>query len=88
MSSNTSPIFSPDTRRRLSRNMRVVNLIYQFLMVALSGINMLLISFNNAKSINIPDVYFEISTVVLSIVPVIWTNFLNICKKPDVGLRL
>ena len=88
MSTVSSPIFEAETRRRLNKGMRIANLIYQFLLVILGGMNALLISFNNAETINIPPLYFEISTVLLSIIPVIWTNMLNICKKPDVGLKI
>ena len=88
MSNVSSPIFEADTRRKLTKGMRIANLIYQFLMVILGGMNALLISFNSAETVNIPPLYFEISTVLLSIIPVIWTNLLNICKKPDVGLKI
>ena len=88
MSNSSSPIFEPETRRKLTKGMRVANLVYQFLMVVLGGLNAILISCNSAETINIPELYFELSTVLLSILPVIWTNMLNICKKPDVGLKI
>ena len=50
-------------------------------MLILGGINLFLISLNNSEDINIPRVYFEVLSVILSVVPVVWTNILDKLKE-------
>ena len=84
-SSSNSSAFSVGSRRKLSRRMKRINLGYQILMSFLFGANLFLITMTNS-TIDIPKLYFEISSALLSILPVVWSKILDACKEVDVGL--
>ena len=49
-------------------------------MLVLGGVNMFLISFDHNDDVHIPNVYFEVLSVILSVFPVVWTNILDKVK--------
>ena len=67
--------------RKLSRSMRKINLGYQMLMALLGAVNMVLIALNGSENVNIPEVYYEILSVVLAVLPVFWNNLLDRFKQ-------
>lgn len=79
-SPNISPIYKPKTIRKLSKNMRIENMIYQIFMVIASGITFMVIQLDN-NGISIRETVFKVYSVVIGVIPVIWSNILNLFKK-------
>ena len=50
-------------------------------MVLLSGVNMVLMMLKDNSSFHVPELYFEILSVALAAMPVIWNNILDVAKK-------
>lgn len=64
------------TSRKLSKNMRRANLVYQVLLSCLGGLNLVFIMLDF-----IPEEYFEVLSVLESVFPVVWTHILDACKQ-------
>ncbi len=75
-----SPICDKKTVRKLSKRMRIVNIIYQVIMV-LIGAAMFCMTQLNRNGIKINDVVFKVFSILCSVFPVVWTNLLNLFKK-------
>ena len=84
-SPSMSSALSTTTTRKLSRRMRIMNLIYQVFMAILFGVNLFLLTMTNS-TVKIPSLYFEISSTLLSILPVVWSKILDACKAVDVSV--
>ena len=67
--------------RKLPLPMKVANYIYQILMLALTCGNLALTVLNESDTIKLSDKYFEISTCVLSFLPLFWTKLLDTTKQ-------
>ena len=67
-----------DTRkRRLPKSLRIANLIYQIFMAVIAPfISLVLII-----STDIDALYYQILSFILPVIPVIWSNILDACKK-------
>ena len=76
---NTSP--SPNAKRKLSRNWRRANFVYQLTLGAIGGANVLLAALNGTESINVPLVYFEVLCVLESFIPLAWSKLLDMVKE-------
>ncbi|MBO4736487.1 MAG: hypothetical protein J5614_08865 [Paludibacteraceae bacterium] len=81
MSEASIDIISTNTRRRLSRGMRIANILYQFFLSCMFAVNCCLTSISQSGNVNIPRLYFEISSAVLALLPVLWSHMLDACKK-------
>ena len=86
MQASQSPPLGQALTRKLSRAMRVVNVIYQWCLLALSAVNIILIAIDNIDGVTISKVYFEIISVITALFPVIWSKFLDGCKKAEVPI--
>lgn len=75
-----SPLCDKKSVRKLSKGMRIANYIYQILMVVMSG-TMLLLGQLDSAGIHISESVFKVFSVVMGVIPVIWTNVLNLFKK-------
>ena len=85
MENRTSPVLTTETRRRLSKGMRVMNFFYKLTLALLSAINFTLIMFDRTvEKIHISETYFEVMSVVIAIVPIFWSGLLDSCKTIDV----
>lgn len=67
-------------RRKLPKPFRIANLVYQFVMIILTGVNTILVGVNASNIATIPAEYFEFFAVIATVIPVVWTNLLNECK--------
>ena len=80
-----SPVLTSKTRRKLSKGMRVANYFYQLCMGLLSGINFTLIMFDKTvETIHINKTYFEVMSVVIAVIPILWSKILDSCKSINV----
>ena len=81
MSETSSALLTTHTSRKLSRPMRIANMVYQLFMVAVSGINLLLLAIDKIDGVTIPELYFQIISVIIGVFPVVWSKFLDACKQ-------
>ena len=81
------PVLDVQTRRTLSKGMKVVNFFYKLLLGLLSAVNFTLIMFDKTvDSIHISETYFQIISVVIAIVPIFWSKLLDSCKSINVSV--
>ena len=83
-SSAPSPPLGHTVTRHLSRSLRVVNVIYQWCLILLSVVNLVLIAIDSINGVSVSKIYFEIISVISALFPVIWSKFLDGCKKAEV----
>ena len=50
-------------------------------MVFLGGVNLTLSLLNSSDTITIPEPYFEVLSVLLTVIPVFWSSVLDSCKE-------
>ena len=82
-----SPVISTQFRRSLTKSMRVVNFFYKLTLGLLSGVNFTMMMLNaNVKKIHISEFYFETMSVVLAVIPILWSYVLDSCK--DLNVRV
>ena len=84
---DVSPVISTQFRRSLTKSMRVVNFFYKLILGLLSGVNFTMMMLNaNVKKIHISEFYFETMSVVLAVIPILWSYVLDSCK--DLNVRV
>lgn len=81
-----SPPLGRAVTRHLSRSLRVMNVIYQWCLIALSAVNIILIAIDSINGVSVSKIYFEIISVITALFPVIWSKFLDGCKKAEVPI--
>lgn len=79
-SSPHSPLYHKRTVRQLTIGGRIANYIPQLIMIALSGMMLLLGQLDNA-GMHISETVFKVFNLVIGIIPIIWINLLNLFKK-------
>ena len=70
--------------RKIPRYLRRMNFAYEIIMVVLGTLNLFLSSLD--ETWHIPAKYFEVYSVISSILPVMWTKILDVSKKYDAAL--
>lgn len=63
-------------KRKLSKNMRRLNLVYKIVMATLGGVNIVFSAFPE-----IPTIYFKVVSVLGLMFPIMWSNILDGCKE-------
>ena len=81
MSETSSPLLTGQATRKLSKPMRMANMVYQMFMVGVSGINLMLLAIDKIDGVTIPELYFQIISVIIGVFPVVWSKFLDACKQ-------
>ena len=67
-----------DTRKRkLPKSLRRANLVYQIIMALIMPLTSLLLAIGT----DVDELYFQIISFIAPIIPVIWSNILDACKK-------
>lgn len=74
-----SPVYDKKTVRKLSKGMRIAYYIYQVIMTAISRILLLLDQLDSA-GMHISEIVFKVFSAAIGVIPVIWTNVLNLFK--------
>ena len=64
-------------KRKLSKTLRKANLVYQIFMAIIMPIT----SFLLAIGTDVNELYFQIISFITPIIPVVWSNILDACKK-------
>ena len=67
--------------RKLPRWMRKLNVVYQILLSMLTVGNSLLVVVEADKDIDVPKIYYEICSIGLAALPVVWSKFLDSMKE-------
>ena len=81
------PVLDIQTRRTLSKGMKVMNFFYKLLLGLLSAVNFTLIMFDKTvDSIHISETYFQVISVIIAIVPIFWSKLLDSCKSINVSV--
>ena len=84
-----SPPLGTTITRKLSKKMRVANVFYKFILLGFSIANLLLLSIDNGiQAVSIPKLYFEIISVGMGVLPIIWSSILDACKSINVNASL
>ena len=68
------------SERKLPRWLRKMNLVYQFVLIALTVINSVLAALEN-EGVKIPIEYFTYYSIIVSALPVFWSKVLDASKK-------
>ena len=66
--------------KKIPRWLRKLNLAYQFIMIGLTVINMILSGLRDS-GLGIPDKYFEYYCIIMSAFPIFWSKILDASKK-------
>ena len=64
-------------KRRLPKSLRRANLVYQIIMALIMPLTSLLLAIGT----DVNELYFQITSFIVPIIPVIWSNILDACKK-------
>ena len=64
-----------DKKRKIPKPIRKLNFLYKVLMALLTGINLALSVFSDVN-----DLYYKIVSVIISILPVVWSEILDATK--------
>ena len=67
--------------RKLPRWVRKLNVGYQLLLLALTGVNGLFPVLESDNDITIPKMYYQLASIALAALPVVWTKFLDSMKE-------
>ena len=70
--------------RKIPKYMRRMNFGYEIALVVLGTVNLFLSSLD--ETWHIPPKYFEVYSVISSILPVMWSKILDVSKKYDAAL--
>ena len=66
--------------RKLPPYARAMNFIYQVAMILLGAVNIIL-TYLTSISIDIPTLYFEICSIGVTVLPVVWSKILDQLKE-------
>ena len=64
-----------EIKRKLSKPMRKINLLYKIIMALLAGISLTLATLTDTH-----EIYYQVVSVFSSAFPVIWSQVLDACK--------
>ena len=64
-----------EIKRKLSKPMRKINLLYKIIMALLAGVSFILATLTDTH-----EIYYQVVSVFSSAFPVIWSQILDACK--------
>ena len=64
-----------EVKRKLSKPMRRMNLLYKIIMALLAGVSFILATLTDTH-----EIYYQVVSVFSSAFPVIWSQILDACK--------
>ena len=67
-----------EIKRKLSKPMRTINLIYKMVMAILAGVSFILATLTDTH-----EIYYQVVSVFSSAFPIIWSQILDACKEYD-----
>ena len=67
--------------RKLPRWVRKLNVVYQLTLLGLTGLNGLFAVLEANGEFEIPKIYYQLASVALAALPVVWTKFLDSMKE-------
>ena len=67
--------------RKLPRWLRKVNIGYQILLSLLTATNFALSYIDSHDTFDVPKIYFELCSILLAGMPIVWTKFLDSMKQ-------
>ena len=65
-----------EIKRKLSKPMRKINLLYKIIMALLAGISLTLATLTDTH-----EIYYQIVSVFSSAFPIVWSQILDGCKE-------
>ena len=65
-----------EIKRKLSKSMRKINLLYKIIMALLAGISLILATLTDTH-----EIYYQIVSVFSSAFPIVWSQILDGCKE-------
>ncbi len=75
-----SPICNKNTVRKLRKEARIANYIYQVIMILIGGAMFCLTQLDR-NGIEISETVFKVFSIITSVFLVVWTNLLNLFKR-------
>ena len=66
--------------RKLPKALRTANFVYQILLIACGFVNTLLTAIDESV-VHVPSAYFKCYAILISLLPVLWSNVLDASKK-------
>lgn len=67
--------------RKLPRWVRKLNVVYQLTLIGLTGLNGLFAVLEANDEFEIPKTYYQLASVALAALPVVWSKFLDSMKE-------
>lgn len=67
--------------RKLPKSVRKLNVVYQILLALLGVTNSLLLVIESSDEVTIPKIYYEICSIALAGLPIVWSKFLDSMKE-------
>ena len=67
--------------RKLPRWLRKVNIGYQIMLSLLTATNFALSYIDSHDTFDVPKIYFELCSILLAGMPIVWTKFLDSMKQ-------
>ena len=67
--------------RKLPRWVRKLNVVYQLTLLGLTGLNGLFAVLESDNDITIPKMYYQLASIALAALPIVWSKFLDSMKE-------
>ena len=71
---------STASQRKLPKSLRTANFVYQILLILFGFVNTLLTAIDESV-VHVPPAYFKCYAILISLLPVLWSNVLDASKK-------